>query len=86
MFVNSEQFAQTGIDPGEDSVFDQSDAQRAVVENRALNMGKFLKWVGQDTQKEEMDTVTANGLEWSDVVKPITAKAKKFFMEKANEF
>jgi hypothetical protein len=50
------------------------------------NMGKYLKWVGQDTQKEEMDTVEANDLEWKDVAKLVTTRAKKFFMDKYNEF
>jgi hypothetical protein len=50
------------------------------------NMGKYLKWINQDTMKEEMDTIEANGLEWKDVVKQVTSKAKTFFMDKANEF
>jgi len=50
------------------------------------NMGKYLKWVGQDVQKEEMDTIEANGLEWKDVTKQITVRAKKFFMDKYNEW
>jgi len=50
------------------------------------NMGKYLKWVGQDTMKEELDTVEANGLEWSDVSKIITSRAKAYFMERYNAF
>ena len=50
------------------------------------NMGKYLKWIGQDTMKEELDTVEANGLEWNDVSKIITARAKAHFMEKYNAF
>jgi len=50
------------------------------------NMGKYLKWVNQDVQKEEMDTLEANELEWKDVVKQITSKAKTFYMDKLNEF
>jgi len=50
------------------------------------NMGKYLKWIGQDTQKEEIDTVEANDLEWKDVAKLVTSRAKKFFMDKYNEF
>jgi len=50
------------------------------------NMGKYLKWVGQDTKKEELDTVEANGLEWDDVSKIIISRAKANFMEKYNQF
>ena len=50
------------------------------------NIGKYLKWIGQDTMKEELDTVEANNLEWSDVVKVVTLRAKKFFMEKVDTF
>lgn len=50
------------------------------------SMGKYLKWVGQDTLKEELDTIEANDLEWKDVSKLITARAKKFFMDKYNTF
>lgn len=50
------------------------------------NMGKYLKWVGQDIQKEEMDTIEANGLEWKDVTKFITQKAKAFYMGEVNKF
>lgn len=50
------------------------------------NMGKYLKWVGQDTQKEELDTVVANGLEWNDVSKVVIARSKKFFMDEINKW
>jgi len=33
-----------------------------------------------------LDTVEANGLEWSDVSKIITARAKAHFMERYNAF
>lgn len=48
------------------------------------NMGQYLKWVGQDVQKEEMDTIEANGLEWKDVNKHINTKARQFFMDQVN--
>jgi len=50
------------------------------------NLGKYLKWVGQDTQKEELDTVVANGLEWNDVSKVVIARSKKFFMDEINKW
>lgn len=50
------------------------------------NMGKYLKWIGQDVQKEEMDTIEANGLEWKDVTKQITNRAKAFFQDKLYDF
>lgn len=48
------------------------------------NMGQYLKWVGQDIQKEETDTIEANGLEWKDVAKQINTKARQFFMDQVN--
>lgn len=50
------------------------------------NMGIFLKWVGRDIQKEESDTLEANGLVWKDVNKGITNKAKQFFFDALVDF
>lgn len=44
-------------------------------------LGQYLKWVGQDIQKEETDTLTRNGLEWKDVSKAINTKARKHYIE-----
>lgn len=45
------------------------------------NLGTYLKWISLDTRKEELDTIEANDLEWKDVVKLVTQKAKDFFFE-----
>jgi hypothetical protein len=44
-------------------------------------LGQYLKWIGQDIQKEELDTIEANGLEWKQIAKGINAKAKNFFIQ-----
>jgi len=50
------------------------------------NLGKYLQWVGQDVKKEESDTIKENGLNWKEVSKYITLKAKEFYIAKYNEF
>jgi hypothetical protein len=50
------------------------------------NIGPYLAWIGQDVKKEEMDIIKANNLEWKDVTKFITQKAKDYFMEKEKLF
>lgn len=39
------------------------------------NMGKFLKWLQADIQKEETDTMEANGLDFKDLKQRIADKA-----------
>ena len=46
------------------------------------NMGKFLKWVGQDVKKESVDELEASGLDWKVCNKQITTKARQWFMGK----
>ena len=43
-------------------------------------MGEFLKWVSQDTIKEELDIINKYGLEIKDVIKKVQEKAKKYFL------
>ena len=50
------------------------------------NIGLFIKWVNKDIQKEELDTIEANGLVWKDVQKAITARAKEFFFDALVDF
>jgi hypothetical protein len=50
----------------------------------ASSTGPFLKWVSQDILKEEIDTITENGLEWKDMHKPINARARKFYLDYCN--
>jgi len=44
------------------------------------NIGHYLKWINIDTQKEEALTIEASELEWSQIVKVITRRAKLYFV------
>lgn len=44
-------------------------------------LGRFLKWMGNDIQKESKDELEVNGLKWKDVSRRITMKSKKWFCE-----
>lgn len=50
------------------------------------NTGAFLKLVGQDVIKEELDRLTASGLEWKDVASHVNTVAKTWWMAQANKF
>lgn len=57
----------------------------ALVENgldkyALTSLGPFLKMVGQDVIKEELDTIEASGLETKDVMPKVNAFAKQWFM------
>jgi hypothetical protein len=43
------------------------------------NMGRYLKWIGQDIQKEESDIIEESGLDWKQLAKVITTRAKAYF-------
>ena len=45
-------------------------------------IGALLKWMNTDIIKEEMDTLTANGLEFKEVAKHIADATKKMFFER----
>lgn len=45
------------------------------------HIGDFLKWVFGDVQKEEYDVMEENNLDKKDVSKPISDKAKKWFLD-----
>lgn len=47
------------------------------------SMGHFLKWVGQDVERECAAELEANDLKWKQVAKAVSAKAKEFFVAKA---
>lgn len=49
-------------------------------------IGPYLAWVNKDVRKEEMDIIEANGLEWKEVSKEITNRAKKYFTDQYNTF
>lgn len=49
------------------------------------NIGAFLKWMGQDVQKETVDELAASDLKWDQVVRPVSAAARTwYFAELAN--
>lgn len=45
------------------------------------SMGAFLGWVGKDVKKESVAELDQSGLEWKDVSKAVTARAREWFME-----
>jgi hypothetical protein len=49
-------------------------------------MGEYLRWIMGDIVKEELDTLKGNGLEPKDVGKYVSIKARKFFLDKYNNF
>lgn len=62
------------LEQGLDSVGGQADPKLT---------GKFLAWIGQDIEKESEDELLASGLDWKQVVKPISNAARKWFIERA---
>lgn len=46
-------------------------------------LGAFLKWVGQDVRSESADALAEAGLEWKQVGKAVTSRAKGWFVQKA---
>ena len=49
------------------------------------NLGVYLQWINRDVRKEEMDTITASGFEWKEIVKIINNRAKAFFLSTLKE-
>ena len=47
--------------------------------------GSYLKWLYEDTIKEELDTITGNGFEPKDVSAEIQKYAKDWFFQKTDE-
>jgi len=47
------------------------------------NTGKFVNWVSADVEKETQDELAASGLTWKEVQKPISDKARAWFLAKA---
>lgn len=45
-------------------------------------MGKFMAWVSTDVQKETQDELEASGLDWKQVQKPLSDKARAWYMAK----
>lgn len=53
-----------------------SDYEKTIDRNK---MGEYLKWVAQDTLKEESDIIAEFGFEPKDVMGRVQEKAKKYF-------
>jgi hypothetical protein len=49
------------------------------------HIGSFLKWMGQDIQKETADELEAAGLDWKQVVKPVSTSARTWYLAKIAE-
>lgn len=51
------------------------------------NMGDFLRWPANDVLKEEQDVITENGLDndLKNIMKSVSSKGRKWFMDKINE-
>lgn len=49
-------------------------------------MGDLIRWVVKDVTSEEMDTMSANGLEPKDVNKHISKKTREMFFKAQNEY
>lgn len=45
------------------------------------NIGHYLKWIGADVKKEELDTVEASGRAWKAVSKYVSNRAKRHYMK-----
>jgi len=48
-------------------------------------MGSFLKWFGNDVKKEGVDELEASGLEWKQVARAVSFKARGWYLLRAKE-
>lgn len=46
------------------------------------HISQFLKWINTDIKKESVDELEASGLEWKQVTKQITKKAKEWYISR----
>lgn len=49
-------------------------------------IGEYLKWIGSDTLKEELDIISEYGFEPKDVMGKVSQKAKEYFFAVENKF
>lgn len=49
-------------------------------------LGDVIRWVHNDIVKEELDTMSANGIEVKDIGSQVAAAAKQIFFQKMKEF
>jgi hypothetical protein len=57
----------------------QAMAEEDARDRRAT--GDVMRWIANDIISEESDTLEANGLEWKDVARTVSDKARKIFFE-----
>jgi hypothetical protein len=48
-------------------------------------VGKFIAWISSDVEKETQDELAASGLEWKQVQKVVSDKARKWYLEQAKK-
>lgn len=48
-------------------------------------LGKFLAWIATDVQKEHIDELQASGLEWKQVQKFVTEKARAWYLSQVKK-
>lgn len=58
---------------------------KAVAEDGSFSnklIGKFISWITSDVQKETQDELSASNLDWKSVQKPISDKARTWYLTK----
>lgn len=50
------------------------------------NIGVYLKWIGDDVQKEEQDTMEANGTDWKTISPMVLQRARQYILELCKKF
>jgi len=48
-------------------------------------MGKFIKWIMSDVNKESKDELEASGLKWKQVGKEVSSRARNWYKQKVEE-
>jgi len=69
-----------------DARLDQGVTEACGGEFDPKRTGDFLKWIGQDVKKESAVELEAAGLEWKQVSKLVTDRARQWYTRKAKEF
>ena len=49
------------------------------------NTGKFVAWISADVEKEAQDELAASGLTWKQVQKPLTDRARAWYLVEAKK-
>ena len=60
-----------------------TEACKGEISNKMI--GPFIGWVGKDVKKESTDELEAAGLEWKQVSKAVSQRAREWYMEKLKE-